>query len=207
MFVLGGIAVFRLAGRDLFFGSLFALGLVGYDVLFGSLFALGLVGCDVLFGILVGRDVLFGVFFGGVFLSDLRVGAVVGLLVAAAVANCTIVYSEPAPTDVLMAGVIAATFVLGTGHYGQHAQLNFAAWGGLVALGLLGAFVSGFHPIVKARAYAALPGRPAIVNAVTSLFIPVDIAIPLLLALIAGELGSSTAMLTFVAAPLTLGLA
>lgn len=76
-----------------------------------------------------------------------------------------------------------------------------------IALGLLGAFASGFHPIVKARAYAALPGRPAIVNAVTSLFIPVDIAIPLVLALIAGELGSSAAMLAFVAAPLALGLA
>jgi MFS family permease len=85
--------------------------------------------------------------------------------------------------------------------------LTTSAVAATIALGLLGAFVSGFHPIVKARAYAALPGRPAIVNAVSSLFIPADIALPLLLALIAGELGSSAAMLTFVTAPLALGFA
>lgn len=70
------------------------------------------------------------------------VSALLGLLVAVSVATCTIVFSEPALTDVLMAGVIAGMFVLGSGRYGWNAQFNFIAWGVLVALGFLGTTIS-----------------------------------------------------------------
>jgi hypothetical protein len=59
---------------------------------------------------------------------------------------------------------------------------------------------------VKARAYASLPGRPAIVNGVSALFVPLDIAVPLVLAVISSELGSPVAMLALATAPLALAI-
>ena len=37
------------------------------------------------------------------------------------------------------------------------------------------------HPLASARAYASLPGRPALVNAVASAFVPFDALCPLVL--------------------------
>lgn len=70
------------------------------------------------------------------------VSPLVGLLVAAAVASCTFVFTEPALTDALMAAFVVAIVVVGTGRYGLHAQLNLVAWGALVALGLAGTMMS-----------------------------------------------------------------
>lgn len=72
----------------------------------------------------------------------ISVGSLLSLLVAAAVASCTFVFTEPALTDALMAGLVVAVIVLGIGRYGRHSQLNLVAWGALVALGLAGTMMS-----------------------------------------------------------------
>lgn len=59
---------------------------------------------------------------------------------------------------------------------------------------VLGALVSTFHPIVKARAYAALPGHPGVVNAVVAALGPLEIGAALLLGELARALGSHVAL-------------
>jgi hypothetical protein len=75
------------------------------------------------------------------------------------------------------------------------------------SLALVGAATSTFHPLVKARAYAALPGRPALVNATLAALVPLDALAPLVLGAIATGLGSSAALLALLVAPIGIGLA
>lgn len=60
---------------------------------------------------------------------------VAGLLAAAAVGSSTIVFSEPAPTDVLMGGFIVALPILGVARLGPSARLGLSLWLAIVALG------------------------------------------------------------------------
>lgn len=62
-------------------------------------------------------------------------GMLAGALVALAVATSTLVYSEPAPTDVLMGGVIVGLPLLGAARLGPVASFNAAIWLVIVALG------------------------------------------------------------------------
>jgi MFS family permease len=78
---------------------------------------------------------------------------------------------------------------------------------GALLLAIVGATASTFHPLVKARAYAALPGRPALVNAAASTLVPLDALAPLLLGAIALRFGESVAMAALVLAPIGIGLA
>ncbi|MEQ1669456.1 MAG: O-antigen ligase family protein [Hyphomicrobium sp.] len=59
-----------------------------------------------------------------------------GVIVAAAIGASTIVFSEPAIADALMAVVIVVLPVLGTVRFGKMALLNFAIWAAVVALGI-----------------------------------------------------------------------
>jgi MFS family permease len=75
------------------------------------------------------------------------------------------------------------------------------------SLALVGVATSTFHPLVKARAYASLPGRPALVNATLSALVPLDALAPLVLGAIATTYGSSAALLALLVAPIGVGLA
>jgi MFS family permease len=71
-----------------------------------------------------------------------------------------------------------------------------------VALFLVGVAGSALHPLAKARAYAALPGRPAIVNAVGSALLLLDMAAPIALGIVATEVGSAWAIAALLVAPI-----
>jgi MFS family permease len=74
------------------------------------------------------------------------------------------------------------------------------------AMFVLGAAAAALHPIAEAQAYASLPGRPGIVNAVASLAGPLDLAAPLVLAWVAQGAGSAAALLLLGAAPAIIAL-
>jgi predicted MFS family arabinose efflux permease len=76
-----------------------------------------------------------------------------------------------------------------------------------LALGFAGAAAITFHPLLRARAYAALPGRPAMVNAVNALLQPAHLASPLALAWIASAHGTSVAIGLLCLAPALVALA
>jgi hypothetical protein len=78
------------------------------------------------------------------------------------------------------------------------------AAGALFFVGLTG---STLHPLAKARAYAALPGRPAVVNAVASALLVFDIAAPLALGFVAVRSGSMWAIAGILVAPLGVAVA
>lgn len=74
-----------------------------------------------------------------------------------------------------------------------------------VMIALVGASAATFHPLTKARAYTALPGRPGVVNAVSSAFAVVDLLAPIVIGLVAARFGSRAAMLAMLVAPLVVG--
>ena len=76
-----------------------------------------------------------------------------------------------------------------------------------VVLGIVGATSATFHPIAKARAYAALPGRPAIVNALASCLMPLEVAAPIVMGLLATRAGSRFAVAFLLIAPVSVGFA
>lgn len=75
------------------------------------------------------------------------------------------------------------------------------------ALFALGAATSPLHPLASARAYAALPGRPALVNAVAAAFVPFDAVCPLALGALALWLGPTAPLLAIALAPAGIALA
>ena len=74
-------------------------------------------------------------------LSIPRAGLLVVLL-GIAMASSSVVFSEPAPVDVLMLGFIGGLVVLGGWRLGTITLFNGAAWLVLVALGLVGTLLS-----------------------------------------------------------------
>jgi hypothetical protein len=96
----------------------------------------------------------------------------------------------------LLAGVSVATAVF------------FVAWleAWSVYVSAAGLFVVGFfaaaiYPLVKAQAYRAAPGEGALVNAVTQLFGPLDLVIPLALGALADARGVRAALLVMLLQP------
>jgi hypothetical protein len=65
-------------------------------------------------------------------------GTLAGLLVALAMGASSIVFSEPAVADALMAGVILAIPILGTQRLGPTAHVHLAMWLVIVGFGLAG---------------------------------------------------------------------
>jgi MFS family permease len=76
-----------------------------------------------------------------------------------------------------------------------------------VALFVLGAGSAVLHPLVKARPYEALPGRPQLVNAVGAALVPIDALAPLLVGFVALHHGSALALGSLGVAPLGVALA
>ncbi len=86
--------------------------------------------------------------------------------------------------------------------------ISYACWlfaPGLVAsallLGATGFFGAALYPIVKARAYRALPRQSGMVNAVSHIFTPLEIALPLGLGLVADVFGLTAALVVLIAQP------
>ncbi|MBX3247927.1 MAG: MFS transporter [Myxococcales bacterium] len=94
------------------------------------------------------------------------------------------------------------------------ASLGLPAFGGLmlapdvpsacVALAALGGVVSTYYPLVHARAYAAMPGHPGVVNGVVSLLSPLELSVPLALGLVADAAGSTTALALLALVPIAM---
>lgn len=71
-------------------------------------------------------------------------------------------------------------------------------------LGLTGALAAPLYPIAKAQAFRALPGRPGTVNALGQIFTPADVALPLVLGLVADRWGLQATLLVLVLQPVGL---
>lgn len=76
-----------------------------------------------------------------------------------------------------------------------------------VALFVLGASSAVLHPLVKARAYESLPGRPQLVNAVGAALVPIDAIAPLLVGFVAMHHGTALALASLGLAPIGIALA
>lgn len=73
-----------------------------------------------------------------------------------------------------------------------------------LALGVLGACAATHYPLAQAAAYRALPGASRSVAALGQLFGPLDLAIPVVLGLLADRYGLALALLGLLAQPLGL---
>jgi hypothetical protein len=67
---------------------------------------------------------------------------------------------------------------------------------------LFGAGVGPMYPLAKAAAYARRPDRPGLVGALDHLFVPLDLAAPVLLGLLSDRLGLQVALLALLVQPL-----
>lgn len=65
-----------------------------------------------------------------------RAGTLAALAVAAAIGTSTVVFSEPAVADILMAAVVVGLPMIGVVRFGRAAMLNLALWLVMVSLGL-----------------------------------------------------------------------
>jgi len=69
---------------------------------------------------------------------------------------------------------------------------------------VVGAATAPLYPYAQAQAYRALPGEPGTVNALEVVFTPLDLAVPLLLGLLADAAGPIAALGVLALQPLTL---
>ena len=106
------------------------------------------------------------------------VGAVVGDRLLASLPAGRILVGSALATLVALAGVVLAPSVGALG----------------ASLALLGAAASPQYALLRARAYAAAPGRPGVVNALAQMFVVIDIGAPLALGALADRAGLSAAL-------------
>jgi fucose permease len=74
----------------------------------------------------------------------------------------------------------------------------------VIALFCLGVTCALHWPLVKAAAYELVPGQPGVVNALQQAFVGMDIALPLLVGLIASHFGLATALASLATEPIIL---
>jgi hypothetical protein len=70
-----------------------------------------------------------------------------------------------------------------------------------LALAIAGLFAAAHYPLLQARAFAAMPGRPNVVLAAGALFQTLDLALPLLVGFVADGAGLFAAMLVLLVQP------
>ncbi len=87
--------------------------------------------------------------------------------------------------------------------YGAWIVAPGAAWSAAL-LALVGFLAAPLYPIAQAQAYRALPGQSGMVNAVSMVFRPLEIALPLVIGLVADHLGLGVALALLAAQPLGL---
>jgi len=97
----------------------------------------------------------------------------------------------------------------GLGTLGSHlAWLAAPHWGAsAAAAAVCGLFTAAHYPLLKARAFAALPGRPHVVQAVASALSVLDLAVPVVVGLTADRAGLLAAMLLLALQPVGVILA
>jgi MFS family permease len=78
-------------------------------------------------------------------------------------------------------------------------------WSG-VLLALVGVTTAPLYPLTMAQCYAALPGRSGAVHAAARVLTPLSLGGPWLLAYIADQAGTSTALATILVGPITIAL-
>jgi FSR family fosmidomycin resistance protein-like MFS transporter len=113
-------------------------------------------------------------------------GAVVGDRLLVSVPAGRILVGSALATLVALAGVVLAPSVGTLG----------------ASLALLGAAASPQYALLQARAYAAAPGRPGVVNALAQMFVVIDIGAPLTLGALADHGGLSAALACLAIQPL-----
>lgn len=69
-------------------------------------------------------------------------------------------------------------------------------------LAVVGFAASAHYPILRARAYACVPGRPGLANAVGQIFVVIDLGAPLVLGLVAERWGVGAALACLVLQPI-----
>jgi hypothetical protein len=111
-------------------------------------------------------------------------------------------FAAPASARRVLLGASAATGVEIVGLAVTHSPRVATC-----ALLLVGVTGSVLHPLTKTRAYAALPGRPALVNAVGSALLPFDMAAPIVLGIVATQAGSAWAIAGLLIAPAGVAIA
>lgn len=94
---------------------------------------------------------------------------------------------------------------------GALCAISYVAWlaapgvvAGAVLLTAVGFFAAPLYPIAKAQAYRALPDHSGLVAGAAQLFTPVELAVPLVVGLLADRLGLSAALAVLVVQPLGL---
>ena len=97
--------------------------------------------------------------------------------------------------------VLAATCAVGGAAYASWLQASSIEMAAACAF-IAGACCATHHPIATAQAYAALPGRSATVGAVQALFTPLELALPLVLGVVATRAGIGVAMALLALQPL-----
>lgn len=100
--------------------------------------------------------------------------------------------------------LLGASFVAGAALLGLAASRWLAL--SVPLLLVLGASSAVLHPLAMARAYAALPGRPALVSATLGVLVPIDAALPLVIGAIAHAFGSGAAVASLLVAPVFVAL-
>ncbi|WP_239015458.1 MFS transporter [Archangium violaceum] len=97
---------------------------------------------------------------------------------------------------------------------GLGCALGYSAWlaattwlTSALALGVAGLFATAHYPLLRARAFAAMPERPNVVLAAGSLFGALELTLPLLVGAVANGPGLFAALLVLLAQPLGVLLA
>ena len=73
-----------------------------------------------------------------------------------------------------------------------------------VLAAVVGLTCAGQYPLAQAQAYRAVPGRGGVVNALSALLTPIEVALPVGLAAMAGSLGVTAVLLVLAVQPLGL---
>jgi predicted MFS family arabinose efflux permease len=121
-------------------------------------------------------------------------GMSLGGLLGALVAERALVRGDP---RVLLAlSALASLAALGL------LIVTASGWVAALALVLVGLSAAPHYPLLKAAAYEALPGRPGLVNALSQLLVPLEVAIPVLLGVIAARHGVGAALAALALQPL-----
>lgn len=76
----------------------------------------------------------------------------------------------------------------------------------VLALIVLGSSAALHYPLAKARAYAAAPESPGLVNAMAQVFVVIDIAAPLAIGALADTHGLRVALASLLVQPLVVGV-
>ena len=126
-------------------------------------------------------------------LCALIVGGLVGLVVLERTAD------RIAPRSALvLASLVSGLSLLAIAAFDVRTDPVLVA---LAPMALLGASSAVLHPLARAQAYAALPGRPALVNAASSALLPLDALAPLVLGALALHASTGAALAALLVAP------